>query len=366
MDRQIARWRLVAQRLTTPPPGSAEDVVRHLLGVQAENASQSAWAVATRTPTPDAGDLADALASGRVLRTHVLRSTWHYVHRDDADWLVGLTGPRVLPLADRGLDEAGLDPADLATLGDAVVDLLAAAPDRTRTQVGEALRERFPRLADRLTGQALMMLMLRLELDRLVCSGAPADGEHTYATWESRVGTRTGVDDGDRDELLGQLALRYLTGHGPATVKDLAYWATLTPREARVAVEAVAGGLESFEHDGRTWWHAPGAPGRDAPADPPAHLLQLLDETYRGYQDSRMVLDVDRHVRPGRESAIGMVLVDGQLVAGMRRTVRSSSVRFDVLPHRPLTPGALADVEAAAARYGRFLGLAPQVVVSPA
>src|SRR5690606_38664216 len=95
VDRQIARWRLVAQRLTTPPPGSAEDVVRHLLGVQAENASQSAWAVATRTPTPDAGDLADALASGRVLRTHVLRSTWHYVHRDDADWIVGLTGPRV-------------------------------------------------------------------------------------------------------------------------------------------------------------------------------------------------------------------------------------------------------------------------------
>lgn len=356
----------MTQRLTTPPPGSAEDVVRHLLGVQAENAGQSAWAVATRTPAPDARDLADAIASGRVLRTHVLRSTWHYVHRDDADWLVGLTGPRVLPLADRGLDEAGLEPADVAVIGDAVVDLLAATPDRTRTQVGDALRERFPRLADRLTGQALMMLMLRLELDRRVCSGAPADGEHTYATWESRMGPRAAVDDGDRDELLGRLAVRYLTGHGPATVKDLAYWATLTPREARVAVEAVAGELEAFEHDGRTYWHATGAPGCDAPADPPAHLLQVLDETYRGYQDSRMVIDADRRVPAGRESAIGMVLVDGQLVAGMRRTVRSSSVRFVVLPHRPFGPRELADVEAAAERCGRFLGRTPQLVITPA
>ena len=101
-DRDIARWRLHSQLLAAPVDG-AEEVVRSLLAVQAENPSQSAWAVATRTTSPRQGDLADAIADGRVLRTHVLRPTWHYVHAEDARWLLELTAPRVLPTVDQQL-----------------------------------------------------------------------------------------------------------------------------------------------------------------------------------------------------------------------------------------------------------------------
>ena len=87
----IARWRLRSQHLADPGPASATDVVSSLLGVQAENPAQSAWAVATRTATPDPADLAAALDDGRVLRTHVLRPTWHYVTAEDLVWLVDVT-----------------------------------------------------------------------------------------------------------------------------------------------------------------------------------------------------------------------------------------------------------------------------------
>ena len=86
-DRDIARWRLHSQRLAAPVHG-AEEAVHSLLAVQAENPSQSAWAVATRTLDPRQSDLAGLLANGRVLRTHVLRPTWHYVHAEDALWLI--------------------------------------------------------------------------------------------------------------------------------------------------------------------------------------------------------------------------------------------------------------------------------------
>jgi hypothetical protein len=154
---------------------------------------------------------------------------------------------------------------------------------------------------------------------------------------------------------LARIAQRYFTSHGPATVKDLAYWATITITDVRRGLAAVEDQLVSFDHDGRTFWHAPGQEPPDGPGRPGGHLLQLLDEMYRGYQDSRWVLDASGVVPRQRETAIGIALVDGQLVAGMKRNLDTSRVRFDLIPHRPLSAAERRAVEDAAARYGEFL-----------
>ncbi|MGX5695421.1 winged helix DNA-binding domain-containing protein [Agromyces soli] len=355
-DRDLARWRLHSQHLAAPA-ADAEELVRSLTAVQAENPSQSAWAVATRTAEPRPGDLAAALADGRVLRTHVLRPTWHYVHADDARWLIALTAPRVLPVFDQQLRPL----ADrMPQLTDAVEQVLAEASDRTRAEVGAALAGR----GFELTGQQLMLLLGRLEMQLLVCSGAPRDGEHSYALMDARVPADP-ARSRDRDEGLAELALRYCTSHGPATERDLAYWATLTLTDARRGIAAAGAALASFEHDGRTFWHAADAAPPAGPAEPAAHLLQVLDEMYRGYQDSRWVIDGEGVVPRARETAIGMALVDGQLVAAMKRTVGAKAVRFALQPHRALTTAEAAALEDAAGRYGAFLGLEAELVVAP-
>ena len=342
-DRDLARWRLHSQLLAAPVD-EAEQVVRSLLAVQAENPSQSAWAVATRTTSPRQDDLTGALANGRVLRIHVLRSTWHYVPADDAQWLQELTGPRVMPVFEQQLQPL----ADrLDALSDAVASMLAESPDRTRADLAAALAEH-----GEVTGQQLMLLLGRLEVLGLVCSGVPRDGEHTYALFADRVPAPRRLD---RDEALAEIALRYFTSHGPATERDLAYWATLTVTDVRRGIAAAEDRLDSFEHDGRTFWHAPGEV--PASAAPDGHLLQVLDEMYRGYQDSRWVLDADGVVPRARETAIGMALVDGQLVAGMKRTVGTKAVTFVIRPHRALDERALGAIRDAAARYGAYLGL---------
>ena len=163
----------------------------------------------------------------------------------------------------------------------------------------------------------------------------------------------------DRDEALAELAVRYFTSHGPATERDLAYWATLTVTDVRRGIAAAGDGLDSFEHDGRTFWHAPGE--TPASAAPAGHLLQVLDEMYRGYQDSRWVLDADGVVPRARETAIGMALVDAGLVAGMKRTVTAKAVTFSIRPHRGLHAHELEAIQDAAARYGDYLGLEARV-----
>jgi Winged helix DNA-binding domain len=349
-DRDIARWRLHSQLLAAPVAG-AEQVVSSLLAVQAENPSQSAWAVATRTTKPRQDDLAGAIASGRVLRTHVLRPTWHYIDSDDAGWLLELTAARVLPVVDQQLRPLG---DRMTRLTDSVMSILAETPDRTRSDLAGELAER----GDALTGQQLMLLLAQLEMHALVCSGAPRDGDHTYALFADRVPTPRRLD---RDEALAELALRYFTSHGPATERDLAYWATLTVTDVRRGIAGSADRLASFERDGRTFWHAPG----DAPASaaPAGHLLQVLDEMYRGYQDSRWVIDAERLASRGREAAIGMALVDAQMVAGMRRTVGPKAVTFALHPLRELHARELESIHEAAERYADYLDLEPRVEV---
>jgi hypothetical protein len=94
--------------------------------VQAENPSQAAWAVASRTLKPVETDLATLLADAGVLRTHVLRPTWHFVWADDIGWLLDLTGSRVRRVAGQQLRTAhGLDEPGIARAMDAVAQTLA-------------------------------------------------------------------------------------------------------------------------------------------------------------------------------------------------------------------------------------------------
>jgi hypothetical protein len=349
-DLDIARWRLRTQHLVRPHAGSAREVVGSLLAVQAENAGQAAWAVAARTQNPDQADLAALLDDGAVLRTHVLRPTWHFVRAEDLGWLLDLTGPRIRQVTDRqlrdvhGLDERSADQA-VAT----VAQILADRGQLTRAQLADELRE----LGIGGSGQMLMLLLARAELAGLICSGRVSGGEHTYALLDERVPAPRRLE---RTEALAELALRYFTGHGPATERDLAYWATLTLADVRAGLHQVRDRLGSFEHDGRTFWHAPGeAPGGSQ--EPGGHLLQILDETYRGYQDSRWLLDAAGDVPRSRETAIGMALVDAQLLAAMRRSITRDHVRFDLRPYRNLTPAETQALEQAAHRYGEYLQL---------
>jgi hypothetical protein len=355
-DLDIARWRLRSQHLVSPYAVSAREAVGSLLAVQAENPSQAAWAVASRTQNPDQADLATLLDDGAVVRTHVLRPTWHFVLAEDIGWLLDLTGPRVRRVTGQqlrithGLDERGIDQA-FAT----VTQALASHGQLTRTQMADELRERgIP-----VSGQMLMILLADIELDGLICSGGVVDGEHTYALMSERVPAPRRLE---RTEALAELALRYFTGHGPATERDLAYWATLTLTDVRTGLQQVRDRLDSFQHDGRTFWHAPGdAPG--GPQEPAGHLLQVLDETYRGYQDSRWVLDAAGDVPRTRESATGMALVDAQLLAAMRRTISNDHVQFDLRPYRALTSPEIEALDQAAGRYGEFLRLKAQLAL---
>jgi len=282
-DLDVARWRLRNQHLAWPHAGSARAAVGSLLAVQAENAGQAAWAVASRTASPHQAGLAALLDEGVVVRTHVLRPTWHFVLAEDIAWLLDLTGPRVRRSTGQQLSGAhGLDERSVGRATAAVTEALASRGHLTRPELADELADR----GIKGSGQMLMILLAHAELEGLICSGKVAGGQHTYALMSERVPAPRRLE---RSKALAEIAERYFTGHGPATERDLAYWASLSVTDVRAGLQQVRDRLDSFQHDGRTFCHAPGEAPRGQ-QEPQAHLLQILDETYRGYQDSRWVL----------------------------------------------------------------------------
>jgi hypothetical protein len=352
--RNIARWRLQTQRLTGVPARGPVELVSHLLAVQAENHAQAAWAVATRCAAITEAELGAVFDRGDILRTHVVRPTWHFVLPDDIVWLTEVTAPRIRRATAQNQRDQGIDDATL----DASVAAVVAAIDADGPLTRQQLRDRLLDAGLPAAGPALTVVTATAEASALICSGPRHDGEHTHALLAERAPAARRLD---RPAALAELALRYITGHGPATDRDLAYWASLTLGDARAGLDAVRDRLSTFVSDDRTYWYErdtePASLGSGS-----AHLLQILDEIYRGYQDSRCALDADERLGRGREPSTGMALLDGQVAATMHRRI-TDTVTFELRPHRPVTSAEEGSLAAVARRYGAFLERPARLVI---
>jgi hypothetical protein len=327
--------RLGGLGLARPLASTPGEIVRSLLAMQAQEHRYARWSIAQRATRTLAGvDVDAAFDQGDLLRTHVLRPTWHYVAPDDLRWLLELSGPLVLARMGRRHEELELDTRTRARS----VDLLAAAVaegPRTRHELGETLEAAGISARE----QRLPHLLMIAELERAICSGPMRGRQHTYAAFDDRVppgGSR------GRDDALAQLASRYFGTRGPATARDFRWWAGLSAADGRRAIDGAA--LTSFEVDGRTYWQGDVHPSR-LPAR--AELLQCYDEIVVSYTESRDVLGGGAEVLAGRtdDGFLHPVLHCGR-VAGRWRVGRDGAVAVRVEPGVP--------IDGAVARYERF------------
>ncbi|MDQ6846269.1 MAG: winged helix DNA-binding domain-containing protein [Candidatus Dormibacteraeota bacterium] len=356
----ILQERLRSQHLLVPAPAAAADVVLHLGAVQSQDYPAARWAVAQRTPNLSGADVDDALTNRSILRTHVLRPTWHLVAPQDIRWMLALTAPRVKALMAYGYRRSGVDDAMLAKSNHVVTAALRGGP-LTRIELGDALRGEGiePRVDNRLAH-----LMIGAELDGIVCNGPLRGKQHTYALLDEVVPPAAAKD---RAVALAELAARYYTSHGPATIKDFAWWSGLSTADASTGTNTAQPRLERTDLAGRTYWFAPTAHTTSG-AVPTAHLLPDFDEYTVAYADRTHLIDAaDLHHMPSRMDVISnnVLVVNGRVVGSWARAVEKATVRVTVTPFQRLTKRGQTALASAAERYAEFLQLPLQLDVQP-
>ncbi|HKE98096.1 MAG TPA: winged helix DNA-binding domain-containing protein [Actinomycetes bacterium] len=352
----VAQRRLRNQRLSGAPFERPAEVVGWLGAVQSQDYGPAKWSVGQRIAGAADAMLDRALADGTILRTHVLRPTWHFVLPEDIRWMLELTGPRVHAQNAYHYRRLGLDAATLEACDELLAAALRGGRQRTRKDLAAALGDAGVDAG----GLRLVYILMHAELNGVVCSGALRGRQHTYALLDERAPQarrRT------RDEALAELTLCYFTGHGPATARDLRWWSSLTAADVADGLELVGPRLRREVADGMTYWSAGPGSGPEPGAREPAgavHLLQGFDEYVVGYQESRYVLDLSgsaRAISGERPVFNHVVVLDGQVAGHWRRTLKSGGVAIEAALYRPPDGDRRRALQAAADRHGAFLGL---------
>ncbi len=356
-NMDIAHQRLHNQRIAETPLARPEDVVQWLGAVQSQDYAGAKWAVGQRANGVTDASIDRAFADGAILRTHVMRPTWHFVTPADIRWILALTAPRVHAVNAYSYRKMALDDATFARSNAALAKALLRGAQLTRAELALALQHVGIATGD---GLRLGLLMIRAELDAVICSGALRGKQHTYALLDERAPHARVLE---RDEALAELAKRYVTSHGPATLKDYLWWSGLTTADARRGLEMVTPALIREVIDGQTEWCA--ASPRAARDRPPiAYFLPNFDEYTVGYTDRSPVFDA-RHTEKlaARDTSVlnNVIVLDSQIVGGWKRTRKSATVVIEANLFTPLNETERDAVTAAAERYGAFLNLAVQL-----
>ncbi len=350
MSNKIAWARLHCQRLVAGRPARPEQVVGWLGAVQAQEYHLAKWGLALRTRRASDASVERAFAAGRILRTHVMRATWHFVTPGDIRWVLALTAPRVRAAVAYYDRQLGINPAVITRASRAIAAALAGGVQLTRAELKAVLTGAGVRVDGT---QRLAHVIMHAELDAVICSGARRGKQFTYALLDDRVPS---VPLPAREEALAELARRYFTSHGPAQLKDFGWWSGLTSAEARIGLEMSRHHLAEEEIDGTRYWLAPSVRTLGQPRRA-AFLLQPYDEFLIAYKDRSASLDpLLSRLGAGRGPYPAPVVLDGRVVGGWRRasTGNRVAITFD-LPRRLGSADALL-VEGAARRYGAFLG----------
>ena len=351
---ELGLRRLAYQGLAQPMTDDPAAVVRRMGAVQSQDYAGAKWALGLRVAETGDAQVEQALTDGRILRTHVMRPTWHFVTPDDIRWMLRLTAPRVKALMGYYNRLLELDNAVFARSNSLIASALEGGRQLTRPELAEVL-SRGGIAADNI--QRLGHLMMNAELDAVVCSGARRGKQQTYALLDERA---PGARMLEPDEALAELALSYFTSHGPATIKDYVWWSGLTSADAKAGLEMVSTQLEEEIIAGQSYWRAASVLSLP-PAAPTIHLLPNFDEYTVGYTDRSAIFDrnqLDKLKMRDTSLLDNAIILDGQIIGSWKRTLRKAEVNVSPQLIAPLGEAEDRALTAAIERYAAFLGLA--------
>jgi len=356
---EILTCRLRNTGLSHSPFNRARDAVAHLGAVQAQDFTAAKWALGLRAKNSSSEDIEQAFNNGEILRTHVMRPTWHFILPEDIGWMLDLTAPRVKSFLTGSNLKIGLDDVLFEKSNTLIARALEGHTTLTRLELKTILAKNGIVTDVR----RLAHIIMRAELDGLICSGPLRGKQFTYALLEERVKRTVRLN---REKALEKLARTYFTSHGPAQLQDFAWWSGLTETEAGYALDRIRTGLKYILHKGRTYWFFPSAKP-SVPDSPPALLLSIYDEYTIAYHDRSDISDahdIERMISMGN-ALTAVIILNGRVAGSWKRAFGNKTIKISLNPFRRLDRDEQEALEYEVTRYGNFFGIPAVLTVEP-
>jgi hypothetical protein len=350
---QVVAQRLRTQRLTSEPCANAADVVRLLTCVQSQDAPMARFSLGLRSEAASDADVLDSQREMQIVRTHILRPTWHFVAAEDLRWIQALTASKVETGMAARHRNLGLDDQKVVDRGHrAITRLLEGKQFLTRRQISAELAT-----TSSYSNEQLGHLLLLAELRTLICSAPPAGEQHTYGLVDELLPPTV---ERNRDEAIRELVRRFFTGHGPATITDLTRWTKLTQAEIKPALADLGDQLVMTVVDGLELWSSPEHDRPTAPRPSRVFLLSIFDEAYLTYPKLNFPR-AEGHPSEDRdpsfgEAAGGVVICNRQDAGWWKRNTSGANMEMHLAVASSMKPAQRKLIEAEARRLAAFTG----------
>lgn len=343
---EIAKYRLISQQLAGSDIASPVEMVEWLGAMQGQEYAQTKWGLGLRLPHVTDSDIERELNEGNILRTHLLRPTWHFVSAKDIHWLLYLTSARVHQANAYMYRKLELDEKVFARCNKILNTILHGGVHLTRDEINQE----FQNQGIVARGHRLSYIMMNAELEGVVCSGARRDSQFTYALLDERVPHKTMLKN---DEALAELTSRYFESRGPATIADFSTWSGLKVSDCKRGSEMIMHLLQNVVVEGHVYFFTPHnlpSPGRLQEI----YLLPIYDEFIMGYKDRSPLLTAKEKVTFRYDC---MMVYNGQIIGTWKRTLSRSTIDFAYDCFKPLSKLQSKAMNEAIQRMGDFMKL---------
>ena len=274
----IIRYRLHNQQIAGTKFRKPEEIVEGLGAVQSQDYSGGLWGIGLRLPGTTVDDIEKALIDRKIVRTWPMRGTLHFVPAQDARWMLELLTPRVIRRSARRYKELGLNDEIFKRSEELIAQALEGGRQLTRAALYDVLAKGgVPPEAQR-----SYHILGHLAQKGVICLGAREGKQQTFVLFDEWVAESRRLE---RDEALTELARRYFTSHGPATLRDFVWWTGLAAADAKAGLEMVKADLMQEVVDGKNYWFSTSSVPAGGDGPPTACLLPNFDEYMIGYKD---------------------------------------------------------------------------------
>ncbi len=352
---EILNLRLNSQMLIPETDRTVQELVSRMGAMQAQDYAMMKWAIGCRLPGSTETLIEKALDGGEILRTHVLRPTWHVIPAEDIHWMLELTAQRIR-------DKMKTRDAQLG-LTDSVINkskrILLEAFKEGNHKTKEEINHFWNRASIPTTEYRDAHLLMHAELDGLICSGRTIGKNRGYALLEERVSHRKHLT---KEEALAKLARTYFTSRCPATLRDFVWWSGLSVRDAKLAMDSIKVEFHS-EIIGHQTYYIPDKSFHSSLPSDVLHILPAFDEYIIAYKDRSATMIPERFQKVVSNNGVfrPVILINGRVLGIWKRVLSKNRLLVEVEPFEVLSSEIKEKLEKEYAVYGQFLGISTKV-----
>ena len=347
-NENIANIRLINHQLLRTDYTTPRQIVEHFGIVQAQDFNSAKWAIGTRLNGCTEKMIHEAFDKGEILRTHILRPTWHFVTPENIRWMLQLSAKRIMQSMKSRDRELGLTDEIYTKCYRIIEKTLDKDIFPTREELTTIMHD----AGMKFDSSQMYHVISGAEANGIVCSGVLRDNKQTYALLEKRVPATKPLT---KEESLAKLARIYFTGHGPAVLQDFVWWSGLSVGEARLGLASVQTEFISETIDGQTYW-MPDVNIRPLPAGKSnVHLLPAFDEYIVGYKDRTAAISSENHQKAISSNGVfrPVIIKDGRVI-GLWRKASSGKKTITIAPFEPVDNATQPLIDAEIEKFRAF------------